>query len=337
MVYMLFLLSLFLNLILRYISLDKGIFIDNKYENKPQKVHKENIPRVGGISIFIGFTFFSIFYHQTSILPLLILISSIPIFFIGILEDFKRNISQKIRLLFISIGSTLAIILTKSLVLDIGFVQLPILLSIPFTIFALVGFTNSINMIDGFNGLASGIILVGLFSFIIVLHKYPENYFLDICLSLTGIVLGFFVLNFPFGKIFLGDSGAYLLGFICGTLSILMTQQKSNISPWFPVVIFAYPIVDVLFSIFRRKFIHKKSPFEPDKEHFHSLVYRVVTKSNWKTSAFIFIFIVPFCILGIQNHNNHTNLLIIFIIFLISYIIIYLFMFKKLKNIYGDY
>ncbi|HIE59538.1 MAG TPA: undecaprenyl/decaprenyl-phosphate alpha-N-acetylglucosaminyl 1-phosphate transferase [Persephonella sp.] len=326
-----FFISFLTNIVFRVISDKKQIFIDKIDENKPQKVHEEHVPRIGGIGIFIAFSIFSIHYLQFSYYPMLFLLSSLPIIFIGILEDYKRNINQKVRLLFMSIGTIFSIILLNNIIYSSGFFNFPIYISIFFTIFALVGITNAINMIDGFNGLASGVIIITLISFIYVLNKFGDTTIIEICYALLFATLGFFVLNFPFGKIFLGDGGAYFLGFTIGIISILMSNTYKNISPWFPLLILAYPVVDVLFSIFRRVFIHKRSPFSPDKEHLHSLIYRVVTKSNWLTSVFIFAIIIPFNIFAILNYNNHLNLLFGFLVFVSIYIIIYFYLMRNLK------
>ena len=89
------------------------------------------------------------------------------------------------------------------------------------------------------------------------------------------------------GKIFLGDSGAYIIGFLLAILSILTVKRNPEISPWFPIAVLAYPIFETLFSIYRRKFIQKKSPLKNDGLHLHTLIYRRITKGNPKTSLYI--------------------------------------------------
>jgi UDP-GlcNAc:undecaprenyl-phosphate/decaprenyl-phosphate GlcNAc-1-phosphate transferase len=90
---------------------------------------------------------------------------------------------------------------------------------------------------------------------------------------MAGGVLGFLVWNYPRGKIFLGDGGAYLIGFWLAELCVLLVVRHPEVSPWFPLVLLIYPIFETLFSIYRRKFIRGASPGDPDALHFHQLIY----------------------------------------------------------------
>jgi UDP-N-acetylmuramyl pentapeptide phosphotransferase/UDP-N-acetylglucosamine-1-phosphate transferase len=312
-------------------SLKKEMFIDKVDINKPQKFHKAPVPRIGGLGIFTTFALLIIFvtFQKNNFLYLLIILVSIPVVFIGLYEDFRGNISPKKRILFMCIGSILAIIFLDSIVWNIGFLDLPVFIAIPFTVFAIVGLTNAINMIDGFNGLASGISVITLLSFIYILNMLGDFSLIPICSVLAGAILGFMVLNFPFGKIFLGDGGAYFLGFILAIISILMVNRNTEISPWFPVVMLAYPIFDVLFAIFRRKFIHGTSPFSPDKYHLHSLIFKKLSKNNPLTSVIIFSIVIPFDIIALYYFNNNYALFFEFVIFCCVYLLIYYFLGKN--------
>lgn len=89
-----------------------------------------------------------------------------------------------------------------------------------------------------------------------------------------GSILGFFVWNYPRGLIFLGDGGAYLIGFLIGEISVLLVARHQEVSPWFPLLLVIYPVFETLFSIYRRKFIKGVSPGMPDALHLHTLVFR---------------------------------------------------------------
>ena len=91
---------------------------------------------------------------------------------------------------------------------------------------------------------------------------------------MLGALLGFLVFNYPSGRIFMGDGGAYLLGFWLGELSVLLVVRNPDVSPWFPIVLLAYPVVETLFSIYRRKFLQGRSAGRPDAMHLHQLIYR---------------------------------------------------------------
>ncbi|WP_456400354.1 MraY family glycosyltransferase [Persephonella sp.] len=305
-----------------YASKKKGILLDKIDPSKPQKLHKEPVPRGGGIGIFVAFTLGILFFSDKEFYFYLIL-SALPVFLIGIFEDIKGDIPPKKRLIFMVLGAVLAIISLNSIIYSIGFFNLPLFFALPFTVFAIVGLTNAINMIDGFNGLSTGITVIALFLFAIVIYSQGDLELFYITLFLAGAVLGFYVLNFPFGKIFLGDGGAYFLGFILAVLSILMVNRNPEISPWFPVVVLAYPIFDVLFAIFRRKFIHGVSPFTPDKFHLHSLIYKKITKNNPLTSIVIYLFTLPFVFLSFVYYSNTYILFLFFLIFCLLYLLFY--------------
>jgi UDP-N-acetylmuramyl pentapeptide phosphotransferase/UDP-N-acetylglucosamine-1-phosphate transferase len=98
-------------------------------------------------------------------------------------------------------------------------------------------------------------------------------------------IFGFFIWNYPRGQIFLGDGGAYLIGFWVAALSVGLTVRHENISPWFPLVSNAYPIFETLFSIYRRKIHQGRSPGMPDRLHLHGLVYRRLVSHQGKGSS----------------------------------------------------
>jgi UDP-N-acetylmuramyl pentapeptide phosphotransferase/UDP-N-acetylglucosamine-1-phosphate transferase len=103
---------------------------------------------------------------------------------------------------------------------------------------------------------------------------------LYLSLTLTFALIGFFFWNLPFGYIFLGDGGAYLLGFLAGLLGVLVVERHPEVSPWFPLLLLLYPIYETIFSIIRKKFMRNASPFEPDPIHLHMLFYKRLIKPN---------------------------------------------------------
>ena len=145
-------------------------------------------------------------------------------------------------------------------------------IGIIFTIFASAGVTNAFNLIDGLNGLAgfTAITISVSLSFL----AFPAYYDLGIlCLSITPLIAGFLILNFPFGKIFLGDGGAYLLGHSLVWLAICLMGIDSSISPFAVLLIFFWPVADTLLAIWRRKKLSKPN-YLPDRLHFHQLTMR---------------------------------------------------------------
>ncbi len=288
-----------------------SVFIDSTGEKKPQRIHYKSIPRAGGIPIFLTFSLFSLI-SKPVLLPFVI--SFIPTFLVGVFEDYKRT-SYKLRFLFMFISSLLAIYTMGAVVIDSGFFEIPYVIAIPFTILGIMGVTNAFNIIDGLNGLSSGIAII---TFIIFYHL-SNIYHIEITKNIISVLLpatiGFFILNFPWGRIFLGDSGSYFLGFSLAILSILLVNKStSEISPWFPVVVLFIPIWETLFSIYRRR-IKGRSPFMPDRLHTHQLIYKL-TNSNSLSSLIILMFHLTISIIALLIHNS-TTLLILFLIFLI--------------------
>jgi UDP-N-acetylmuramyl pentapeptide phosphotransferase/UDP-N-acetylglucosamine-1-phosphate transferase len=92
-------------------------------------------------------------------------------------------------------------------------------------------------------------------------------------LAMIGALLGFLAWNYPKGRIFLGDGGAYLLGFWLAEISVLLVARHPDISPWFPMLLLVYPIFETIFSMYRRKAIQGQSPGQPDRLHLHQMIY----------------------------------------------------------------
>jgi UDP-N-acetylmuramyl pentapeptide phosphotransferase/UDP-N-acetylglucosamine-1-phosphate transferase len=165
----------------------------------------------------------------------------------------------------------------------------------------LAGITNSYNIIDGFNGLACMIGIITLCAIAYVAFRNNDYTIIFIAIATISSLLGFFIWNFPRGLIFLGDGGAYFLGFTVGVLSILVVIRNPSVSPWFACLINIYPIFETLFSIWRKKFVKKISPGVPDGAHLHMLIYgriarliaspkqNVYFSNNSRTSPFLWL------------------------------------------------
>ena len=300
-------------------------FVDSATSDKPQRFHTDNTSRAGGVGIFIACVSACVasFGFDKPILGLLF--GSLIIFLSGLAEDFSSALSPKLRLLLQCFGAFLACYTMHTYISDLslGF-HFPYVVGILFSIFALVGVTNATNIIDGFNGLASGVCLLIFIAIAIVAYEVQDWDIFQIAFLSTAAILGFFVLNFPYGKIFLGDGGAYFLGFLAGFLLVALTQNPSNgVSAWFGLSLMIYPVWEVLFSIFRKKIKRGLSPMQPDGVHFHMLVYKRLTKSNAKTSVWILIFYAPFVILSVVFAHHSLALIVISLIFVILYQLIY--------------
>jgi UDP-N-acetylmuramyl pentapeptide phosphotransferase/UDP-N-acetylglucosamine-1-phosphate transferase len=205
----------------------------------------------------------------------LFLAGSIPFIF-GLAEDLIKRVSVRARLLASVVGAGVFIALSGTYLnhLDIpGFDTLLALapVGIAFTLLAVSGMTNAINIIDGFHGLAAGTVIVILLGFAYVAHSSQDTELLNLCLLLVAVVTGFLVVNYPFGKIFLGDGGAFLFGFFLAQIAIMLPMRNPEVSPWVSLLICAYPVVEVLYSMGRRM-RDKRPSGSPDDEHLHTLI-----------------------------------------------------------------
>ena len=325
-------------------SLKKELCIDNPEDEKPQGFHDIPTPRSGGLGIFLSLLisfwlltiseglsfinmslnedyFFRLTTHQSPMLSSLLL-SSLPAFLAGFYEDLSANIKPKLRLFVISLGAILAIVLMDAVIHDIGLFELPLWMAIPFTIFAIIGVTNSINLIDGFNGLAGGVSIIILVSFSIASYIQGDQLIFIMSFVLLFTIAGFFVWNFPKARIFLGDGGAYLIGFLFATISVLMVKRNPGISSWFPLVVLAYPVFDTIFSIYRR-FANGGSALKADRYHLHSLIYKHISSNNPKTSVPIWILVGFLNAIALLFSSNTPILILIFILFATIYIFLY--------------
>jgi UDP-N-acetylmuramyl pentapeptide phosphotransferase/UDP-N-acetylglucosamine-1-phosphate transferase len=149
--------------------------------------------------------------------------------------------------------------------------------SVLFTALAIGTMANAVNMIDGFNGLSAGSLVIMLASMAAIASGVGDHTLATLSLVLAGALLGFAILNWPLGKIFLGDGGAYFAGFTTAWIGVLLVgRNPAEVSTWAPLMVCAYPILEVFFSILRRR-LRKHSPGDADRLHLHSLVRRRVT------------------------------------------------------------
>ena len=319
-----FTISFFTLLGVIYYSHKYSLFIDCEQEDKPQKFHDTPVPRAGGIGIVVALMMLSMIPFGLKLIPSILLA-----FVSGIFEDFHNSLTPRIRIIMQVLAAVIAIWLTHSVVTYLGLgITLPYILGVVFSIFAIVGMSNAINIIDGFNGLASGIILLILASFAYVSFQHHNETLLEVISIISGATFGFFVLVFPKGKIFLGDGGAYLLGFIVALLGIFLAGTYKNVSPWYVLAVFIYPVWEVIFSILRKTYIGR-SPMQPDDYHFHMLVHRQITKHNPLTALFILTITAPFMLYATLHAKCSLCNLGVVLLFIVSYVGLYFYLYRK--------
>ena len=247
--------------------------------NGIQKFHTNPTPRIGGIPIVLALVMAwdkSSAEIQTLLAP--VLIAGMPAFLFGIAEDITKRVGVVQRLLATMASGLLAWWITDYSLsrLDIWGFDLMMqftFFSVIFTAFAVGGVANSINIIDGFNGYASLTCTIAFIGFGLIAFQVGDQNLAFVSLILAAAVFGFFWVNWPFGKLFLGDGGAYFLGFALAWIAVLLIERNPSVSAFSALVICILPITEVLFSIFRRK-VRNDHPGKPDSLHFHSLLQR---------------------------------------------------------------
>jgi UDP-N-acetylmuramyl pentapeptide phosphotransferase/UDP-N-acetylglucosamine-1-phosphate transferase len=329
----------------RYEHIHTHISGDDQFD-APQKFHNTNISRVGGIAILIGLLFggiFRYFLKETGGLEiLLLLLVSLPAFIVGLAEDLTKSAGVKIRFFGICISAMLGGFVFDTWINSMGieiFDRLFLIpfVSIAFTVFAICGLTNAYNIIDGFNGLASIVGVLTLLSLSYIGFQTSDTLIFILGMTLIGGILGFFFWNYPKGKIFLGDGGAYIIGFWIAFISILLVTRNPSVSPLYALLVNAYPVVETLFTIWRRRFHKNKNPSIADDMHLHTLIYRralkweesekgnIVSKSaNSRTSPYLWL-LSSFSIIAASIFWENSLLLSLsFIAFTFIYISVFL-------------
>lgn len=275
-----------------------------------QKFHAQPVPRIGGVGIMLALMTEGggLLFRQSDLgVPfMLMLVASMPAFLGGLVEDLTKRVGVLARLGLTMCAAFLGFGLLNATLTRIDIPLLDDLLrygivALLFTAVAVGGIANAINIIDGFNGLAGMVSVMILAALGYVAFVLGDSLLWMLSLATVGSILGFFVWNYPRGLIFLGDGGAYLIGFLIGEISVLLVARHPEVSPWFPFLLVIYPVFETLFSVYRRRFIKGVSPSMPDALHLHTLVFRRLvrwatggcaithTKQNAATSPYLWV------------------------------------------------
>lgn len=271
-----------------------------------QAIHIAPTPRLGGLCILLSMCFFyffqsgkNIYINDENLFNNILLFGGL-ITLTTLVEDIFNNTSPRYRLICIAIPTILFFYFSDIIypVIEIPFFsslfEVP-LFALIFYSFAVIAISNGFNLIDGVNGL-SCVSAFCAFSCLLFLSVRANDELLAYisCIFLIFLIV-FILFNFPYGKIFLGDSGAYFLGFCISTLLIVFFGRNNDFSPWNAILILFYPAFETIFSFFRKIFFEKKSPFLPDPHHLHLKIFFLMKDSNLiKRKRFNNSLVLPF-------------------------------------------
>lgn len=310
-----------------------------------QKVHARAVPRIGGVGIFLAVVFAGAI--ATLRAPaigqgiLLLLLCSSVAFAGGVVEDFTKSVSASRRLLLTMAAAAMGYFLLDARIERLDWISSVwplsyVWITLPLTVLAVAGIANAINIIDGFNGLATVVTICMLLSLAYVALQVNDMFVLVAALIVAGAAAGFLIWNYPAGWIFLGDGGAYFLGFMLGELAVLLVIRNPQVSTWYAALLLIYPVFETLFSAYRRLFLRGQSPGTPDGIHLHSLIFRrlvlwavgrrdarALTRRNALTSPYLWLLSLM-AVIPATLFWQHTWVLMSFcLLFVVSYVWLY--------------
>lgn len=319
--------------------------------NRPQRFHGTDTPRLGGaviavvyVSVGVGGAWVASMFPAAGMPPFpptawwaAMMWVILPALLSGVMEDLTHAVAPKWRLLATCLSGIAATVLLDLRVervdfgvLDSWLVLYP-LAGVLLAWLAVTAMPHAVNLIDGYNGLAATFVLLAATGLAYVAIKVQDWQVLVVVVCLFGVTAGFWFWNYPHGLLFAGDGGAYFWGVTLAIVSLYLVQRNPAVSPWFPVVLLAYPIAETVLSVYR-KWVRGQSPGVADALHFHQLVYRRLVKSvlhddqvwrllvrNNRTSPYLWAIALIAALPAMVFWSNTPVLVLWFVLFMIAY------------------
>ena len=262
------------------------LFVDNEF-SKPQAFHDSPTPLIGGMCIYISLLviYFNFLFFKNLIFLDYILFCTL-FFLLGFLDDIKISINPKIRLGLMIFFLIILVKYNNIYISKTGIEILNIaldssdLFSLFFICLCFLFIINGSNLIDGYNGLLGFHALVITANLFFINYLNGNNELASFIFFIILVLIMFLIFNFPKAKIFLGDSGSYLIGTFIALCTIETSIANPEISPFYFCILLFYLFFEVFFSFFRKIFVQKRSPVKPDDKHLHMLIYKMILKKN---------------------------------------------------------
>jgi UDP-N-acetylmuramyl pentapeptide phosphotransferase/UDP-N-acetylglucosamine-1-phosphate transferase len=244
-----------------------------------QKLHQQPIARIGGLGVVCGLIISSAFVGQEwQRFFWSVLACALPFFVVGFMEDVTRQLPVGLRFFLTLLSGAAAFVLLDARLLhsDVAWLDRALTLapiSFAATLFAIAGIVHAMNIIDGLNGLCSGVGIIALLALAHIGSLVGDTGLVLVCYVVAASYSGFLIFNYPMGRLFLGDGGAYLIGALIAVVSALLIRHHQEVSPWFPFVLVVYPAWETVFSVLRRRLLDGAGAGRADARHLHSLIY----------------------------------------------------------------
>ncbi|MBI3186900.1 MAG: undecaprenyl/decaprenyl-phosphate alpha-N-acetylglucosaminyl 1-phosphate transferase [Gammaproteobacteria bacterium] len=289
-----------------------------------RKVHSQAIPRIGGIAMIIGVMVPVLFWLPLDQKHLALLASFSVLLFFGIWDD-RSDLHYRIKFLGQVLAVLIVVLGADVVVRNMPFLEspLPDYIAIPFTIFALVGITNAINLSDGLDGLAGGTTLLSFCMIAFIGFQSGNTQLVILCMAVAGAIMGFLRHNTYPARVFMGDTGSQFLGFSAGVLVVVLSQQVNvAMSPVIPLLLLGLPILDT-FAVMAQRIYERRSPFSPDKNHIH---HKLLALGFDHYEAVLVIYVVQCIFVGSAFALLYESDALIFsVYFLLSFAALFLF------------
>ncbi len=293
-------------------------FIDIPNE---RSIHKKPVPRGAGMAFVFSVLLVSFILILLDFNHLMrywyVYLAIVIVFLAGVIDD-KRGLSPKMKFVFILLA-TLILYYNGLSIRSLGLyldkeILLPWFLVLPFTFFAIAGFTNALNLLDGLDGLAGTVSLIMLGTFMWIGYINHDSLMVMLSTLFIAGLVAFLLFNWNPAKVFMGDSGSLTLGFV---ISVLAIRSLDYIAPTAALFILAIPVLDT-FVVMTRRIQRGRSPFSADKNHMHHIFYKRYEDIKYTVILIVYIQIA-FTMIGYQlrDADNFLSLVLFGILFYI--------------------